>query len=413
MNQKKSGGASCAPEQTKFKSLQRGALGFLVSALIIVVMAAWCVNLTLSTSRRTKIRSAWDTTVHSVSTPQESTVDDEATTMWKSWTDRGRRGVAPTGMLHKEFYNVTSYRDLPEPFDAIEEEYMQQQNESQKQQQKKKLAGTIKGTMTAQHTKDLNTRTVKVTVTLQRCDKKGQHCKEFASASFSLNRIRFVEYWLGSTSSGSTDATGTSAGFKYPYTPCMATDTQLFFIPDCGNNKIRKADSGGVVTTFMHGVPMLMVNPFGVHPGNEASPRGVTPFGASLRSACASTPSSPAERSLRSAARPRVVDRGSPAVVSTCNRSPRLSERQSGCGRTTTANSWEPRVVVQPDPTRDGLASPNNQGPYRVPHTLTTFTHHITASRSTGTHRIATVPPPRRPWMRPSPRGDRPQAGAL
>ena len=179
------------------------------------------------------------------------------------------------------------------------------------------------------------------------------------------------------------------------------------------NNKIRKADSAGVVTTFMHGVPMLMVNPFGVHPGNEASPRGVTPFGASLRSACASTPSSPAERSLRSAARPRVVDRGSPAVVSTCNRSPRLSERQSGCGRTTTANSWEPRVVVQPDPTRDGLASPNNQGPYRVPHTLTTFTHHITASRSTGTHRIATVPPPRRPWMRPSPRGDRPQAGAL
>ena len=122
MNQKKSGGASCAPEETKFKFLQRAVLQFLVYSLILVVMVAWCVNLTLSTSRLTKIRSAWDTTVHSVSTPQESTVDDEATTMWKSWTDRGRRDVAPTGMLHKEFYNVTSYRGLPELFDAIKNE---------------------------------------------------------------------------------------------------------------------------------------------------------------------------------------------------------------------------------------------------------------------------------------------------
>ena len=163
MNQKKSG-ASCA-EETKFKFLQRGALYFLVYALILVVGVAWCVNLTLSMSRRTK--------VHSVSTAQVPTVDDEATTIFKSWVDRDRHDVAPTKTLKKEI-RVKSSRDLPDIFDPIEKEYMQQQ---------KKLAGTIKGTMSAQHTKDLNTWTVEVKVTLEQCDKKGQHCKEFASAS--------------------------------------------------------------------------------------------------------------------------------------------------------------------------------------------------------------------------------------
>ena len=248
MNQKKSG-ASCAAEKSKFKSLQRVALQVLVCTLILGVFVAWFVNLT-APARHKKIRSAYDTEVYSVSTPQLSTVDDEATTILKSWVGRDRN-VAPMKTLKKEI-RVKSSRDLPKIFDPIEKEYMQQRNESQKQQQNmsKKLAGTIKGTMTAQHTKDLNTLTVKVTVTLQRCDKKGQNCKEFASASFTLNRFRYVEYWLGSTSSGTTDATGTAAGFNSPRIPCMVTDTGLLMIPDYGNHKTRTADTAGAVTTF-------------------------------------------------------------------------------------------------------------------------------------------------------------------
>ena len=65
-----------------------------------------------------------------------------------------------------------------------------------------------------------------------------------------MNRIRYVEYWLGSTGSGTTDATGTAARFNQPYIPCIATDTGLLFIPDFNNHKIRKADSAGVVTTY-------------------------------------------------------------------------------------------------------------------------------------------------------------------
>ncbi len=65
-----------------------------------------------------------------------------------------------------------------------------------------------------------------------------------------MNRIRYVEHWLGNTSNGSTDATGTAAGFNNPLYPSIATDTGLLFIPDYRNHKIRKADSAGVVTTY-------------------------------------------------------------------------------------------------------------------------------------------------------------------
>ena len=59
-----------------------------------------------------------------------------------------------------------------------------------------------------------------------------------------------VVVWLGSTYYGDENASGMAARFHDPHIPCMATDTALFFVPDFANNKIRKADSAGAVTTF-------------------------------------------------------------------------------------------------------------------------------------------------------------------
>ena len=58
-----------------------------------------------------------------------------------------------------------------------------------------------------------------------------------------------VSTLAGSGVSGSTDATGIAASFYYPYSVCIDTSGNIY-VADANNNKIRKINPAGVVSTF-------------------------------------------------------------------------------------------------------------------------------------------------------------------
>ncbi|MCB1194180.1 MAG: hypothetical protein KDK90_27335, partial [Leptospiraceae bacterium] len=63
------------------------------------------------------------------------------------------------------------------------------------------------------------------------------------------NLYSCISLTLNISHTRSTDATGTSASFNYPY--AITTDGTNLYVADTGNNKIRKVViSSGVVTTL-------------------------------------------------------------------------------------------------------------------------------------------------------------------
>jgi sugar lactone lactonase YvrE len=98
--------------------------------------------------------------------------------------------------------------------------------------------------------------------------------------SSSSNNIRKIDTSgnvttiAGSTTSGSTNANGTSASFQYPY-DCVLDNLGNLYIADCNNNMIRKIDTSGNVTTIAGSTTSGSTNANGTL-ASFYRPRGIT-----------------------------------------------------------------------------------------------------------------------------------------
>jgi len=75
-------------------------------------------------------------------------------------------------------------------------------------------------------------------------------CQSAVATRYALGRIRYVEVWVGSTTSGSNNAMGTAASLYRPFIPCINTATGALLIADYGNQLIRQAALDGNVITL-------------------------------------------------------------------------------------------------------------------------------------------------------------------
>ena len=200
MNKKKeNSGSSSSPTEKEIKFL-RAAWHCFICTLILLLVILFCADLTRpawsSSSRRTKL--------HLATVPQifvgvdTSGLPAQEKAFLDSWASRDRRDIAPMGKLQKEILNVTSYGDLPAGlFGPLKNKYLQQQKKLAAAAAGSRGGGgglpTMKAKMAAQHKETINTWTVEVKVMREQCNKEWQECKVFASARYSLTRIRFVK----------------------------------------------------------------------------------------------------------------------------------------------------------------------------------------------------------------------------